>query len=171
MPTHVFVDESKANGLVVAAASCVDNRVNGCRKALRALLLPGQQRLHFNHERSSRRRQIINVIKDLELRVCLYQTTTDDAVSRGACLEAIVRDFAGIASRLVVERDESTLAFDNRALTNAIWKHDCHGSLRYELLAPKLDAMLWVPDAVAWCWVRGGRWRDLVAPLCEERRL
>ncbi|MEU0089532.1 hypothetical protein [Kribbella sp. NPDC006257] len=38
----------------------------------------------------------------------------------------------------------------------------CAATLQYELLAPQLDLMLWVPDAIVWAWAKGGEWRQLI---------
>ncbi|MET9318362.1 hypothetical protein ABZX12_41665 [Kribbella sp. NPDC003505] len=64
----------------------------------------------------------------------------------------------------MVERDESTATVDKQVLFHAARRHECSDSLRYELLAAHADPMLWTPDAVAWSWVKGGEWRELVAP-------
>ncbi|TCN39214.1 hypothetical protein EV644_107183 [Kribbella orskensis] len=44
MPVHVFVDETKTRGLLMAAARCAADDVAVNRKALRGLLLSGQER-------------------------------------------------------------------------------------------------------------------------------
>lgn len=163
MRTHVFVDESKARGLLVAAAVCVSDDVNEYRKQMRALLLAGERRVHFKKESDPRRRKIVATMADFDLVVRLYGRTTDDADGRRACLDAVVRDAADTAERLVIERDESTFAFDRRVLYEATRRHRCADTMTYELLAPHADPMLWIPDAVAWCWNRGGSWRDAVA--------
>jgi hypothetical protein len=75
------------------------------------------------------------------------------------------------AERLVIERDESTLESDRRTVNAATHRFGCHGTLRYDLLAPKADPLLWVPDAVVWSWIRGGDWRRSVAPFCQLREL
>lgn len=167
MATHVFVDESKGRGLLVAAAVCAADDTPTHRKALRALLLPGQERLHFNHERPRRRNQIVDVIAGFGVRVCLYRAERDDAAGRSACLRAVIRDNAGSAHRVVIERDESTYDFDRRTLKDAVGAYGCRDTLRWDLLAPKQDPMLWLPDAVAWCWARGGTWRHAVRQFCE----
>jgi hypothetical protein len=79
------------------------------------------------------------------------------------------RGNAATAHRLVVERDESTYAFDRRILTEAVREHGCRDSLRWDLLVPKADPMPWIPDALAWCWARAGRWRGAVERFCELR--
>lgn len=112
MPIHVFVDETKSRGLHMAAARCQTDDVAVHRKALRALLLPGQERLHFRHETDARRKKILGVI------------------SRFGCFD-----------------------------------------LRWELLVPKADPLLWIPDAIPLAWVHGGLWRRSVADFSQLREL
>jgi hypothetical protein len=169
MPVHVFVDENKARGLLMAAAHVPAGDVAVNRKALRGLVLPGQERLHFNHETPARRKQIIEVIKGFQIVVDLYSRDRSTQTDRSLCLSAIVRDSAGIAERLVIERDESTITPDHRALYAARERFGCFDSLRFDLLVPKADPLLWVPDAIAWSWMRGGSWRQAVSPLCQVK--
>jgi hypothetical protein len=171
MPVHVFVDETKSRGLLMAAAHVPANDVAVNRKALRALLLPGQERLHFNHETPARRAKIIAAIKEFHLVVDLYQAETDTLAGRHLCLWAIVRDVALVAERLVVEQDGSVVAQDRHLFNQALFRFECFDSLRCDLLVPKADPLLWIPDAVAWCWVRGGRWRQSVASFSQLREV
>jgi hypothetical protein len=165
MPTHVFVDESKARGLLVAAAACLAGDVAAHRRAMAGLVLSGN-RVHFTKESPPRRRKILATIAGFDLTVRLYQAPKSNAASRRACLNAVVRDAATSAERLVIERDESTLPFDRQVLYQATRQHGCAESLRYDLLAPHEDPLLWIPDAVAWSWAKGGEWRDLVSGYC-----
>lgn len=166
MPIHVFVDETKSRGLLMAAAQCAADEVSVNRKALRGLLLPGQERLHFNNETDARRKQILKTIADFQLLVGVYQAERETLGNRQRLLEAIVRDSAGEADRLVIERDDSTYNYDRGTLHAACHRFKCP-DLRWDLLAPKLDPLLWVPDGVAWAWTRGGHWRRLVEPFSQ----
>jgi hypothetical protein len=171
MPIHVFVDETKSRGLLLAAAHCPSDELAVHRKALRGLVLPGQERLHFNHETPSRRKQIIDVIRDFHLVVDLYRRERETQSDRNLCLQAIVRDAAGVAERFVIEREESSYTPDRRALHDACRRFGCLDTLRFVLLAPKADPLLWVPDAVAWSWMRGGHWRQSVASFCQLKEV
>jgi hypothetical protein len=164
MPAHVFVDESKTRGLLMAATACGAAEVNTHRRTMASLLLPRERRIHFTKEAPARRRKILGVIAEFDLAVRLYQAEKNNAAGRKACLIAVVRDIADSAERLVIERDETTTTFDKQVLFHAAREHGCSDSLQYELLAAHADPLLWIPDAVAWSWVKGGEWRDLVAP-------
>ena len=167
MPVHLFVDENKARGLLMAAAHIPAGDVAVNRKALRGLVLPGQERLHFNNETPARRKQIIDVISSFQVVVDLYRRDRSTQTARNLCLQAIVRDTATVAERLVIERDESSLSQDHRALHDACLRYGCFETLRWDLLVPKADPLLWVPDAVAWSWMRGGHWRQAVWASCQ----
>ncbi|GAA1589915.1 hypothetical protein GCM10009804_52630 [Kribbella hippodromi] len=140
------------------------------RKALRALLLPGQERLHFNNETDARRKKILRTISDFHLLVDIYHAPRETFTSRKRCLEAIVRDTAGDAERLVIERDDSTYDRERGTLHSACQRFGCF-DLHWDLLAPKLDPLLWVPDAVAAAWTRGGHWRRLVQAYSQPKDL
>lgn len=171
MPSHVFVDENKSRGLLMAAAACSSGVVNAYRRTMSGLLLPRQRRLHFFKESPARQRKILAVIAGLDVQVKLYATATADRAGRERCLGAIVESAAGVAERVVIERDESTLDFDKQVLYRAVRRHDCVESLVYELLAPHHDPLLWIPDAIAWSWAKGGEWRHLVASYSELIKL
>ena len=128
-----------------------------------SLLMPRERRIHFTKESPARRRKILAVIAELGLVARLYQAGKNDIAARRACLAAMVEDIAASAERLIVERDESTVTVDKQALFHAARQYECSETLQYELLAAHADPMLWTPDAVAWSWVKGGEWRDLVA--------
>jgi hypothetical protein len=55
---HVVVDETKASGLLVAAARVQPRRLAPTRTPLRGLLLARQGRLHFTKEGKARQGQI-----------------------------------------------------------------------------------------------------------------
>lgn len=54
MPDHVFVDESKKRDYLLVAAALPEAALADARRALRALLRPGQRRLHMVKESPSR---------------------------------------------------------------------------------------------------------------------
>lgn len=171
MPIHVFVDEIKSKGFLMAAAHCAADDVAVNRKALRSLLLPGQERLHFRSENNQQRKKILRVVADLRLVVDLYAVGTNSHEARKRCLDAIVRDVAASAERLVIERDDSTYEHDRRCLREAAHRFGCHETLRWDVLAAKADPLLWIPNAVAWSWVRGCEWKKAVASFCQLKEL
>jgi hypothetical protein len=73
---HVFVDETKERGYVVAAAVVLPSELAATRQAIRPLILPGQRRIHFSHESDPRRRKILDTIIDLGVSAMIYDGTS-----------------------------------------------------------------------------------------------
>jgi hypothetical protein len=69
---------------------------------------------------------------------------------------------------LVVETDDSLVAQDRRLLYAASHEYGLTGGFAYRHLRRREEPCLWVPDAVAWCFARGGVWRQRLAPLIGE---
>lgn len=165
---HAFVDESFSGDYVVAAAVVPASDVNAARAAIRRMLKPGQARLHFKKESNARRAQILNGLTALTLTARVY-VTENRHEARNACLECMVPDLAaaGVA-RLVLERDDSLVEADRRALFELTRKHGAQ--LEYRHLRSSEDLLLCAADAVAWAWAKGGRWRARVSRYTTEIR-
>lgn len=69
---RLYVDESKARGYYIVATASAAGSVQSSEKALRALLKPGQRRIHFKSERDSRRREILSRMNELDVRVAVW---------------------------------------------------------------------------------------------------
>lgn len=167
---RVYVDESKARGYYVAATAAAVGDVRDCERALRELLLPGQRRLHFKSESGSRRRQILSRMCALEVRVGVWvvrQLPDREArpLSLGSLVGAAAR--AGVG-QLVIERDASLESADRRLVADVLRRHEAK-SLEYRHAAPHEHPLLWVSDAVAWCYSNGGDWIRRAEPIVESR--
>lgn len=166
MTFHAFVDESFAGSYMVAAAVVPVGDVNAHRAVLRGVLQPGQRRIHFKDERPARKDLVLSAIDTLDVSAVVY-VTKNDRQARGACLARMVPDLAAAGvTRLVLERDDSLLTFDQRTL-DALKREHCP-DLYYDHQRAHNDLLLCLPDAIAWCWAKGARWRQRVAPFTRE---
>lgn len=162
---QVFVDETKARDYVMAAAALLPHGVSGARQQLRSLLLPGSERIHFTHERPARRRQLMAAMCELDVQVQMYVARTRDSVAgRRACMKAILDDVLAARARLVTFELDESLALADRRLIAERFRFE-EAAPVYRQLRAKEEPLLWVSDAVAWCYQRGGEWRDLCRPL------
>jgi hypothetical protein len=171
---HVFVDESKRGSYYVAAAAVAPARASETQRSIRQLTRPGQRRIHFKSENDSSRRSLLSAMCGLDVRVQLYIVRGEaDKVARTMCLQALVSDLAESgAARLTIERDASLIQADRRTIREALHVHDYATALTYEHVAPADNALLWVSDAVAWCYQAGGDWMRRAGPLVSgEKRL
>lgn len=169
MSFHAFVDESFADSYIVAAAVVPAADVNPVRAAIRGVLRPGQRRIHFKDERDQRKDSVLTAIAAAGISARVY-VASNDRQARGLCLARMVPDLAAAdVTRLVLERDDSLLRFDQRTLDDLKRKH-CP-DLYYAHLRAHADLLLCLPDAIAWCWAKGGQWRDRVAGFATEIRV
>ena len=166
----VYVDESKARGYYVVATASAVGDVKAADRELRALLKPGQRRLHFKSESDSRRRLILSRVCELDVRVSVWivrRRPDKEArpLSLGALVEVAVRD--GVA-QLFIERDESLERADRRLIAGIVGRESASEFL-YRHVAPHEHPLLWVSDAVAWCYSNGGDWIRRVETIVEHR--
>lgn len=170
MSVHVFCDESKASGFRLAAVPVKPADLSDLRSVVNGLRLPRQRRVHFTNEGDGRRRKIVRALADVGVRAVIYEApayrTEKDA--RDAVVGRLTDDVAGMgADRLVLERDESTVGSDRQIIMQRLAKVS-NDRLRYEHRRAHEECLLSVPDALVWCWAKGGNWRTLIMPLVDD---
>lgn len=173
MPVHVFVDETKERGYLLAAAAVPSADIAAARQAVRTLILPRQRRIHFKSESDARRNKILDLITELDLGAVLYAATghKDQIEARAASLTRLVEDLATTnVERVVLERDDAAVKADRMLLFAAVRAAGLTDQLRYDHLRAHEDCLLAIPDALAWCWARGGHWRTKVQGIVTEVR-
>jgi len=172
MTVHAFADETKRNDRFLLAVALVASRdLAATRAAMRKLRVPGETRLHFSAERDGRRRQLATAISAIPVVVNIYDAGSirDLREARSACLRQLVVDLAELgAHRLVIEPEASMGSTDRQVLYQAVRKAGVADQLTYEHLDPEVEPLLWIPDAVAWCWTKDARWRDRVRPIVGQ---
>ncbi len=170
---HVFVDESKHRDYLLVAGVVVPSDLDAVRRTLRGLVMPGQRRLHMAKERDRRRRHIVDAIVAGGVTATVYDAgggDRDELAAREACLRAVVVDAAVRSSpMLVLEQDDSLLWWDQQRLIEITREVGCRETLRYEHRRAREEMLLAIPDAIAWCWARGGHWRQQVEPVTTRR--
>lgn len=166
--TLVMLDESKAKGYVVVAATVPDGKAVAFRRAVDDLRMRGQRRLHFSSESPSRRREILSTLRRLGVMALAYRAKGPDATARGACLRALVHDLPRIdCRRLVLEQDDSIVAFDRQLLYRELRAAGL-STVTYEHERAASEPLLAIPDALAWCIARGGDWRQRADPMLQH---
>lgn len=119
MKSHIFIDETKRAGYVIAAVTVADT--DAVRKVVRTLVLPGQRRIHMKHEHPRRRRIIVSALAATQVQATVYDAARryrTDLAARSACFSALVEDIAarGGDTRLVIEQDDSVVRADRHDL-------------------------------------------------------
>lgn len=165
---HVYVDESKRAGYVLAAVTVTDPEA--ARRAVRGLILPGQRRLHMNHEQPRRRRAIVSVLVTTPVETTIYDAARrypTERAARSACLDGLIDDLAAAGGdvQLVIEQDDSLVRSDRHELYRLARAAGITDVLEYRHQRGHEEPLLAFPDVVAWCWARSADWRRRVAPI------
>ena len=172
MPDHVFVDESKKRDYLLVAAALPEAALADARRALRALLRPGQRRLHMVKESPSRQRQIVGVLREVGPAVTVYRAVSDgrsDARRRAACLDLLVADVvARGAVRLTLEREDSSEDRDRQVIYRRLSDVRPERRPEYRHARSHEELLLCVPDAIAWAWARDAVARRALTPLVDQ---
>ena len=173
MSVHAFVDESQRGPHYLMAAALIDpGGLAAARAHLRAMLLPGQRRLHFAKERPPRRRSLLTAMSDLKVRVRLYESTEKEEAARQRVMAALLADLvAWRGRRMVIEsRHYSQNDKERQAIAKAVRSGDAPEDLIYDHMRAHEEPLLWVADAVAWAYGARGEWRPRVAGLINQVR-
>lgn len=166
MTKWVYIDETKRSGYVVAAVSVTDP--SAARKVIRSLILPGQHRVHMVRERPARKRQIVDAICSMTVTATIYDAGRhhqSELAARAACLQALLTDLKGHETYLTIEQDDGLVRYDNQWLIEATRLTGQRDTLRYEHQRAGVEPLLAIPDIAAWCWTKGGEWRQRVDPV------
>ena len=113
---------------------------------------------------------------DPGVEVTIYIASATDYQSellrRAACLRGLVEDQASAPDvRIVFDQDETLVNWDNQRLIEYTREAGCRDTMRYQHKQSHSDPLLAFPDAIAWCWAKGGSWRTLVAPIVTAREV
>lgn len=166
---HIYVDETKQRGYVLVASVHIADELGDLRKTMRGFILRGQTRIHMAKESDPRRRAICDAICAAAVNATIYdagQRYKDPLDARNACLQALIRDItAGEQTLLVFEQDDSIIHWDRQRLIELTRGEGRRDTLRYEHQRARSELLLAVPDAIAWCWARGGQWRRRIQPV------
>lgn len=176
--THIYVDETKAKGYLVAAATGVTGQLHLSlsRKELGNLILPGQRSLHMKDEKDSRKRAIADTIirlGDLGLRATIYDAgrAQTERQRRARCLQALLDDASQhTRARIVFDLDETLLSWDRQTMVELTRANGLQEKVSYTHATRHQELLLAVPDAIAWCWAKGGHWRRRVRTIVVDVR-
>jgi len=171
MNAHVFVDESKSRGLLLAAALVPPDELARLRKLVDGLRLPRQRRIHFTAESDARRKIILTALADAHVQAIVYDASAHKDVkkARDTALSRLVDDVAKMgAQMLVIERDDQSEASDRAIIRERAGQAGCRDRLRYVHKRSHEECLLSIPDAVAWSWAKAGHWRMRTDRIVSE---
>lgn len=173
---HIYVDETKRRDYLLVASVHLSPDLRAHRSLVGGLLLPGQRYLHMKDEKEGRKRTIAKAIAASGVEATVYIASAanyrTELPRRAACLRALVEDQAGADDvRMVIDEDEGLVSWDNQRLIDYTRQAACRETMRYQHKQSHADLLLAFPDAIAWCWAKGGSWRAIVEPIVTVREV
>lgn len=164
---EAFIDESvRGIGYIICRVLVPQGLLAGTRKEVRSLLRSGQRRIHFNKEEDRDRRSLLTSFAKRGVSSVIYVVRhTDFQAARTAILHKVVSEVKkDRVARFVFESRSRQDARDRLDLQRA--QRACRlPPLSYAHLPGYDEPLLWIPDAVAWSWGKGGDWRRQVGKL------
>lgn len=136
------------------------------RREIRSLARPGQKRVHFKTESNASRKGFLRIVREQAPRAFVFSSELrSEPDARIECLQAICGHILESPTNcLIIERDASKELSDRHVLTEGLRNADPH--LNWEIQSPHAEPLLWVPDAIAWCWTHPQKqWNEEVADL------
>lgn len=167
MSLHAFLDEStRRHTYIICVATLLPGDLVVARQVLRSLRVRGQRRIHFSTESDQRRRGLLREMSRLAASAVIYVAKDrNEVAARTAILTACVVQLreAGV-SRLVLEARDGQDHRDRVDIYRTLGP-SASPPFSYMHQTASNEPLLWVPDAVAWAWGRGGVWRQRVEEL------
>ncbi len=175
MGIRFLIDETKAKRYVVVAVACPDAALREARRTVQRLVLPGQRSIHMKLEAGRRRRVIADAVGGLSsagvvATAVVVEGGGHEHELRARALGEIVRIAAQTGGgSLVLDLDPTQERRDRQILNEAV--RGCDGiSISFSHSRLASEPLLTLPDAVAWCFARGGEWRLRIKPVLGEVR-
>ena len=158
-PYRVFIDELEVRGYTIVAVLVRPSDVHKIRRILHTHLRSNQRSLHFTNERPSVRRAVVSDIQQMNIGIEIYHLDSPPKVARPKILKVLARRHRRSGcQQLVLDQDDSVLKPDKQVLSQEL-SHGWDGT--FDHLHAREEPLLWLPDAIAWCWCRGGEWKRM----------
>ena len=91
------------------------------------------------------------------------------AAGRDACIELLLDDISSIrATSIVFEKDESAEKSDRMLLHQGLLSRGLIKNIEYRFLSKSAEPIIWIADAIAWSYSRGGDFKRRVEALIEK---
>ena len=170
MPFNTYIDESERSNYLLVGVNVPHSQIHPIRQVMRDLRTADSLHIHMYRESRGRQKHIAQTITSLRINawiISVSSQTARDPIARNLALQNIGQLESMRESRLI------TLDYINRhRADNSILREIAQNSdfqfPHYRHMNSRHEPLLWLPDIIAWCYGRGGTWRDAVEPLVAE---
>jgi len=168
----LLIDESKAKKYLLCVVELDQNAAPKSRLIVKSARLKRQNTIHFVSESTKRKKEILNVFANVEFRCVNYLVAgLKEKQAREMCLRAMLADLdPGQTYSLIFDRDDNHFANDRRVIRSEVDSLGMLKSVEYFHREPSDEALLWLPDAIAWASARGGEWKRLIAGFAVHNK-
>lgn len=169
---QVYLDESKSKDYLLIAVIVEPGLAKSIRRRMLKLRMPGQNHIHFVNERDSRRKFILSEIKRMEFRARAYSAAGySQTRGRDECLNLLLDDVETFdASIITIEKDESAVNSDRLLFHRGLHSRGLARKVEYRFMSKSAEPIIWIADAIAWSYARGGDFKRRVEPLIEKTK-
>ena len=163
----LVVDESKAKKFILCVVEIDQEDVPTTRVMVKRLRMKGQRRVHLAKESEPRKREILSTFNKAKFMSRTYVAHgMSERYARELCLRQMVADLQQSEQySIIFDADENHSANDGRVIRSALQKRGMLSQVEYRHQEPSAEVLLWIPDAIAWAYARGGVWRKQISDL------
>lgn len=164
-----FVDESTAKRYRLCLVAIPSSDLKATRIELQKLRLKGQTRIHMAKESEARQKEILKKMLELESWKCLILQiktpgVTNTEARKTLFLLASVHKLWTSIKHIVIE-ESNEVDRDRQILT---WiKRQTKRDFEFEFARASQNECLWIADALAWAYSKGGDFRKMVSSRVE----
>jgi len=157
----ILVDESKRKDYILCAVEIDMSVAPAARVAVNRLRLKGQRSIHFATESDSRRMSILrSLFKIPSVTTCYAVKGLGEGEARQRCLKAMISEMSASEHyQVIFDLDENFLAADRLIIGKQLRARKNQNRVAFHHMEPHQEHLLSLPDAFAWAFARGGRWR------------
>ena len=170
MSYNTYIDESARSGYILAGVNVPQSQQNAIRRVLRNLRAPDSSHIHMYRESRGRQEMISKVVAELDLKawvISVAPETAKEPQARNLAMKCI-SEIQSIRSSGILTLDYINRHRADNSILREIAQNSDFQFPHYRHMNSRHEPLLWLPDIIAWCYGRGGTWRDAVEPLVTE---
>jgi hypothetical protein len=121
-------------------------------------------------ETTARQAQIADAIYAIPCKALIVNVVMPKFADLAARKQALVQACShGLLQRaqLITLDSSNSITQDRQIIAKATGQKDLNFP-HYRHMNSRHEPLLWLPDIIAWCYGRGGTWRDAVEPMVTE---
>jgi len=148
----------------------LQTQLHEIRQVMRDLRTKNSHHIHMYREPRGRQEHITQIVSNLEISAWLIEVSNNTAkepLARNLAIQNIGNIQSIRNSRLLTLDYINRNRIDNSIL-RGIAQNANYQFPHYRHMNSRHEPLLWLPDIIAWCYGRGGTWRDAVEPLVTE---